>query len=275
VDRSRADIGAWTRPWAAFGLEAALQHIAATGFESVGLMTANRPQTPARSSPVIGADDDPARIAEVERRVAASGLRPAIMMSSVRLSDPDKAVATQRRNIGVAQRMGCPFVHTGGSSRPEEHDAFFATVAAVQDDLARSGLRLLMKPHGGLSATAAQCLAVVRRIGSPYFGILWDPGNVWHYTGTAPEEGFAALAPHVRAVCLKDFPPEGHEGPVLPGRGRVDWRLLFTVLRDVGFAGPCLLETLPGTAPEEIDAAAVESRRFFADLLERVFGRAG
>jgi sugar phosphate isomerase/epimerase len=275
VDRSQVAIGAWTRPWAAFGLETALEHIAATGFESVGLMTANRPETPQRSSPVIEADDDAARIAEVERRVAASGLRPAIVMSSVRLQDPAKAVAVQRRNIGVARRMGCPFVHTGGASRPEEHETFYATVAAIQDDLARSGVRLLLKPHGGISATAADCLAVARRIDSPHFGILWDPGNVWHYTNTPPEEGFAELAPYVRAVCLKDFPPEGHEGQVLPGRGRVDWRHLFTVLRDAGFSGPCLFETLPGTTLEELAGAAVESRRFFDDLCDSIFSPAG
>ena len=33
-------IGAWTRPWSPFGLEAALEHIRGCGFGALGLMTA-------------------------------------------------------------------------------------------------------------------------------------------------------------------------------------------------------------------------------------------
>ena len=38
------------------------------------------------------------------------------------------------------------------------------------------------------------------------------------------------------------------------------------LLRDHGFSGPCLIETLPGDTVEEIDAAAVATRRHFEAL---------
>ena len=55
---------------------------------------------------------------------------------------------------------------------------------------------------------------------------------------------------------------------VRPGLGIVDWRYQFGVLRDHGFAGPCLFETLPGATIEEIDAAAIAARCHFEDLFE-------
>ncbi|MGH2369634.1 MAG: TIM barrel protein, partial [Chloroflexota bacterium] len=132
------------------------------------------------------------------------------------------------------------------------------------------------------------CVAAARRVGSPHFGICWDPGNVWAYTKTPPEEDFAAVAPHVRAVCLKDSPrpdqdqPEGTERTgrwntgrswsVPPGLGRVNWRYQFGVLREHGFSGPCLIETLPGETIDAIDAAAVDTKRHFEDLFASLAG---
>jgi sugar phosphate isomerase/epimerase len=169
---------------------------------------------------------------------------------------------------------------TGGTSRPEEFETFFAAVRAVMDHAGQAGVQVLMKPHGGLSATAADCAAAARRIDSPHFGICWDPGNVYAYAKTPPEEGFPAVAPYVRAVCLKDSPPPDQEPParpmaggpgrswwVRPGLGIVDWRYQFGILRAHGFSGPCLFETLPGATLEEVDSAAVAARRHFKELL--------
>jgi sugar phosphate isomerase/epimerase len=261
IKNGALEIGAWTRPWAPFGLETALTHIKASGFETVALMTANRPAEPERSRYVIEPDDGEAHVAEVERLVRASGLRPLIVLVRSRPEDVAQSLATLRRGIAIARRLGAPYVQ-GGASRPEVREALA--------DFEAAGVQWLSKPHGGPTATAADCLALVREVDSPHFGILWDPGNVWHYTKTPPEEGFAPLAPHVRGMSLKDSPHPGQPSPVRPGLGRVDWRFHFTVLRDAGFAGPCLFETLPGTTPEEVDAAAVESRAYFQELIASV-----
>jgi hypothetical protein len=48
---------------------------------------------------------------------------------------------------------------------------------AVMDYAGEAGVEVVMKPHGGLSAMAADCVADVERIGSPHFGICCDPGR--------------------------------------------------------------------------------------------------
>lgn len=276
---ARLEVGTWTRPWTAFGLETALEHAKAIGFRDFGLMTAGLRPDGRGSRYVIEPDDDAAHVQRVGELVRASGLRLVILLTRSRFQRAEEAIPFMRQSIDQARQLGAGFLLTGGTSRAEEYEPFFITMRAVMGYAAAAGVVVVMKPHGGLSATAADCVAAVERIGSPHFGICWDPGNVWAYSKTPPEEGFAAVAPYVRAVCLKDSPRPGQEGParagvwnpggswlVRPGLGRVDWRLHFTVLRDAGFAGPCLFETLPGESVAAIDAAAVETRAYFEDL---------
>ncbi|MBI3973436.1 MAG: sugar phosphate isomerase/epimerase [Chloroflexi bacterium] len=276
---ARLEVGTWTRPWTAFGLEAAIEHAKATGFRDFGLMTAGLRPDGRGSRYVIEPEHDDAHVNRVGELVRASGLRLAIVLIRTRLHTIEEAIASMRRSIGRARQLGARFLLSAGTSRSEDYETFFAAMRGVMDHAGEAGVDIVMKPHGGLSATAADCVAACERIDSPHFGICWDPGNVWAYTKTPPEEGFAAVAPYVRAVCLKDSPRPDQERParvgvwnpggswsVRPGLGRVDWRYHFTVLRDHGFSGPCLIETLPGDTLEEIDAAAVATRRYFEDL---------
>lgn len=231
-------------------------------------MTANRPDDPDRPRHVIQPEDDDAHVAEVEQLLRRSGLRTAIVLLRANFAGGPEVVEVMRRGIEIARRFGASYVMTGsgGATRPEHYERFYATAAAVLADLGNANIGWLIKPHGGLTATAADCLAAVRQVGSPRFGVCWDPANVWHYTNTPPDEGFAGVAPYVRAVCLKDYAQPGQERPVRPGLGGVDWRYHFTVLRDHGFSGPCLIETLPGETVAAINAAAVDTRRYFEDL---------
>jgi sugar phosphate isomerase/epimerase len=258
--------GAWTRPWAPFGLKTALEHIKATGFDTVALMNAVRPETPDRPRFIIEPSDSDEYVAGVEQLVRESGLRTELVLVRAPTAGEPEAGEAMRRGIGIARRMGASYIMSGAASKPEHYENFYATAEAIRGDLEQAGIGWLVKPHGGQTATAKDCLEIVRRVASPRFGICWDPGNVWHYMQTPPEEGFAELAPYVRAICLKDSPRPDQEGRVLPGTGRVDWNLHLKVLRDVGFDGPALFEALPGDTPEEVDAAAVASRRYFEQL---------
>ena len=92
-------------------------------------------------------------------------------------------------------------------------------------------------------------------IPSPSFGLNYDPSHlVWqHMDPVAPLREFADRIFHVHAkdcridrerlddVGILATPLEYHT-PKLPGLGDVDWSRFFSVLSDIGYAGPVCIE---------------------------------
>jgi len=87
----------------------------------------------------------------------------------------------------------------------------------------------------------------VKRIVSDRLKICWDAGNVSFYEGIYPDPDLPDLAPHVKAICLKDhlglrgdpnFPP--------PGQGQIVHEQMFRTLFSAGFNGPMAVERVDG-----------------------------
>jgi sugar phosphate isomerase/epimerase len=92
-------------------------------------------------------------------------------------------------------------------------------------------------------------------IPSKSFGLNYDPSHlVWqHMDPVAPLREFADRIFHVHAKdCRVDCErladvgilatPLSYHTPKLPGLGDVDWGRFFSVLTDVGYAGPVCIE---------------------------------
>ena len=94
--------------------------------------------------------------------------------------------------------------------------------------------------------------------------------------GIHPDPDLPDLAPHVRAVCVKDHRGLRAEGnfPV-PGTGQVDHDLLFRTLFAAGFRGPISVERVDGTedaaamTAEVIDERIARARAHLLPILER------
>jgi sugar phosphate isomerase/epimerase len=159
--------------------------------------------------------------------------------------------------------------------------AFYAALEKAVRHAEAIKVTIALKPHTGITATAKDCLNVVRRIVSDRLKICWDAGNVSFYEGIYPDPDLPDLAPHVKAVCIKDHLGGRAEAnfPV-PGTGQIDHELMFRTLYDAGFDGPLVVERVDGRegtaklSPETVDERVAAAFGNMKRLLDR-FAPAG
>jgi sugar phosphate isomerase/epimerase len=152
---------------------------------------------------------------------------------------------------------------------------FYAGLEQAVRHAEQIGVTIALKPHTGITARAKDCMQVVQRIVSPRLQICWDAGNVSFYEGIYPDPDLPDLAPHVKAVCIKDHLGlrSEHNFPV-PGQGQVDHEEMFKILFSAGFDGPMGIERVDGrggkVGPDQIDERLAAARAYLAPLLDRI-----
>ncbi len=263
------DLGCFTRPWSEHSLEDALAGIAAAGYERVGLpsLTPGGPLLPSNVT-----DDD---IAQLDARLKSYGLIPEVAFGNPDVNLPPKKAAAQfRREMEYARSLGLRYLVLTGTDDESTYETWFRTLERSLNPARKLGLVLLLKPHGGLSALADDLLRAVARLPHPNFGLCYDPGNIYYYTGRRAKDELPKVARHVRAMCIKDE-IGGKDGQVMitPGTGLVDFRRIFSILAEAGFSGPCWVECVGGRTLEEINQEAKKARVFVTRVVEAV-GRA-
>ncbi len=113
-----------------------------------------------------------------------------------------------------------------------------------------------------LSNTVEQALGLVRRVGDPALGILYDT----HHAHIEEEDISLAIrgaGSDIRHVHLS----ENHRGA--PGSGLVDWKTTFRALKDIGYDGWLVIESFSRLTPEW--APALRVWRNFAASPEEVY----
>lgn len=255
------DLGCWTRPWWDFTLQEALRGIAAAGFPIVGL-------APFDDGPVFSADSTEEEIARLKAAVESHGLVPQAVFGNPDLSrELEEAVSLFQREIERVQWLGLPYIVLLGTADEDQYEKWYSAVERCLDFAGERGVMLLLKPHGGLSALAGDLLRAVERFDHPNFGVCYDPGNIYYYTGEKAEQDLPTVVEHVRAMCIKDEVGGKHgEVMITPGVGLVDFERIFSILQDAGFSGPCWLECVGATSLEDINAEAKKAREFVLEV---------
>jgi sugar phosphate isomerase/epimerase len=161
----------------------------------------------------------------------------------------------------------------------EEVSRFYAGLEKAIRHAESVRVVIALKPHTGITARAKDCMEVMKRFRSPYFSIAWDAGNVSFYEGIYPDPDLAALAPNVKAVCIKDhLGLRGDANFPVPGQGQVDHDEMFRTLFSAGFNGPMAIERLDGRTekripPEVVDERLKAARDYLVPLLDRITGQ--
>lgn len=261
------------RPWAKLPLRRALQGIRTAGYDAVALPVHG-------VSALITPDTLGVRAREVAAIIADHALDLVILSHAADLDRDDAAaLATLRRQLDHCARLGVGTLVDMGCPELAHGDRYLRLMSAAAPYAAAHGVTIAVKPHGGLTRTAADTMAVVERVGHDAFRVCWDPGNLVHYGGEPPGRGLAELAPHIAAVGVRDHPVRGRHRvaaggmppPITPGDGIVDFVELFRILGSHGFTGPSAVESVTklGTA-EALDSEAERARR---NLLDAAAGR--
>ena len=257
-------IACTVRPWAQFPLDRALRGIRTAGFDAVALPVHGVTE-------VITPDTSAAEAAEVGDQIAGHGLTVSVLSHSAALDrTDDEALAALRRQIEHCARLGVRVLVDMSCTEPAEYERYLRLMRAGAPYAAEYGVTIAVKPHGGLTRTAADLLAVVERVDHEAYRICWDPGNLVHYGGEPPARGLAEVAPWIVAVGARDHPARGigrgattggMPPAITPGDGIVDFAGLYRTLREHGFTGPSAVESVTrlGTV-EALDDEAARAR---------------
>ena len=136
----------------------------------------------------------------------------------------------------------------GDSVSSDEPPTWVVEALACAAECAEAnGMRLLIEPEPICWADSGTATArLIERVGSPALGVNYDPANTAWALRREPLDEFAALAPLIANVHVKDQldAPRGSGRPtwVVPGEGMMDYRRHFAALKQIGYDGPISLE---------------------------------
>ncbi|MDP9170463.1 MAG: sugar phosphate isomerase/epimerase [Acidobacteriota bacterium] len=213
---------------------------------------------------------------EVERIAAAQAVEiTALSPGLFKLTEDEKAFARQMSEVYPraaewAHRWNLPALIVFGFRKPgaTEENAAARPLEPVPNKVVEwlsrageqaqsDGLLLMIEPEPICWAdTARATAALIERSNARALRINYDPGNVAWFEQRDPIHEFAAAAPWIANVHVKDLLPlePGASRPtfVPAGEGIIDYTAHFRALRDAGYKGPISLEPHMDGNPETI-----------------------
>ncbi|MGW5636742.1 sugar phosphate isomerase/epimerase family protein [Streptomyces sp. NPDC003832] len=154
---------------------------------------------------------------------------------------PDAPVVEEIRTlIDLAVDLGAGYVRVfpGGQDSPsaEEADATAARrLGTAAEYAAGAGVRILLETHDS-HRTGAAAIRVLGPVGHRQVGALWDVMHTW-LGGEQPSESYAALAPHLGYVQVKDIASASDTTPLPLGAGVLPLAECVEVLSRHGWDG--------------------------------------
>jgi sugar phosphate isomerase/epimerase len=266
---TRFEIGHLTLPWGAFPLERALQGIARSGCRYMGFGPRHAGQA------TIPVEAPAAEMARLAGQARAMALEPRLMFSGIAIEAPG-AVAAHLRRIEQAAAGKIPYLLTFGSTKPGQRDVWIRNLRELAPPAHAAGVTLLIKPHGGNTATGKDCAGIVADVAHPALKICYDAGNVLDYQDVDPIADLRACASEVYCFCIKDHRNTPKDQDCGPGFGEIDHYKLLAPVAQTGRAMPLLCENIfeplldRPKAPEGIDVLARRAREFLETVTRGV-----
>ena len=259
-------IACMTLPYAQFPMWRALEGIARAGYQFVAWGTTHM-EAPGDRRPALAVDAPPVEARRLAARCRDLGLQPVMMFSTVQLEEPTAADAHLHR-IEQAAAAGIPCLLTFGRTKPGEYDRFLDNLKKMAPAARRQGVTVVIKQHGGNTATGRNCARIVDEVGDEGLRICYDAGNVMDYEHQDPIPDIQQCWQKVRAFCIKDHRYTPRNQDCGPGLGEIDhYKLLMPVARtglDMPLACENIFEPIvprPAQA-EAVDALARRAREF-------------
>jgi sugar phosphate isomerase/epimerase len=270
-------IACMTLPYSAFPLERALGGIKAAGYRYVAWGTSHK-EAGGKSVPVLAADAPVEQARELGKRCRDLGLEPLMMFSGIYPEAKNHADVMKSR-IRQAAAAGIGQVLTFGNTRGGDRKLWIEQFKALGPIARDQGVLLVVKPHGGLTASGVKCIEIVRDVADDGVKACYDAGNVMDYLkidAAATLADFKQAAAEVRSFCIKDHRTFPRDEDCGPGLGEIDH---YRLLHPVAFTGRTLplccenisAPVLPRPAtPEGVDALARRAREFLEMVIQGV-----
>ncbi len=175
----------------------------------------------------------------------------------------EKQLALVRTWVDNAAELDAPVIRIFAGTVPKgdsEDRAVARAIEGIKASLpyaAERGVTLALENHGGITATPAQILKLVKAVDGPNFGVNLDTGN---FRGEDPYADLAELAPYAVNVQVKtEISRKGKP------KEEADLAKVVGVLRDARYSGYVVLEY---EAPEDPMAAIPRHLKTLRKLIE-------
>ncbi|MFF8903537.1 sugar phosphate isomerase/epimerase family protein [Streptomyces olivaceoviridis] len=167
----------------------------------------------------------PAQRAETAALFRDAGVEVLGLAGYARVAAPgdDAPVLAEIRDLlRLAHDLGAPFVRVFPGADPdrphEESDVIAARrLGTAAEDAAALGVRILLETHDS-HRTGADAIRILGPVGHRQVGALWDVMHTW-LGGEQPSDTYAALAPHLGYVQVKDIASAEDTTPLPLGAG--------------------------------------------------------
>ena len=269
--RTVFQLACMTLPYAQFSLDRALSGIKAAGYGYVAWGVTHKDDQ-GRPQPALKVDAATAEARQLAGRCRDIGLEPVMMFSTVQLESPNARDAHLRR-IDQAAAARIPFLLTFGKTTSGQYSMFIDTLKVIAPRAKQSGVMVLIKQHGGNTATGADCARIVREVGDEGLKVCYDAGNVLDYEKRDPIADIQTCWRDIRAFNIKDHRITPKNEDCGPGFGEIDhFKLLAPVMR-TGLTIPLTFENIfeplvpRPSAPEGVDVLARRSREYIETVL--------
>lgn len=260
------EIGCFNRPFTKWSFEDALKAIKSAGYRTTGLLTRTKDE------PFIAASATPEYLAGLRKRLADSGLKANMGALNSRHNIPlEESIAELHKQIDNAHFLSLRYIMSFGADKAEEFDHYVKVMRDAADYAQEKKIRLVMKPHGGISGASGEILRVIDQVAHKNFSIWYDAGNIIYYTGKDPVAEIAPIAKHISGFCAKDCGAPRGDVMIQFGTGKVDFTTVFKALKAGGFNGPVMVEGVKvGDTAEATSANASANRQFLEDVLKNL-----
>ncbi|MEU8850537.1 sugar phosphate isomerase/epimerase family protein [Streptomyces sp. NPDC048564] len=185
----------------------------------------------------------PAERADVAAEFKAAGIELLGLAGYTRVAAPgdDGPVIEEMRTlVDLAHDLGAPHVRVFPGADPEQSPQSADAIAArrlgtAAQHAADMGVRILLETHDS-HRTAADSIRVLGLVGHRHVGSLWDVMHTW-LGGEQPSESYAALAPYLGYVQVKDIASADDTTPLPLGTGVLPLAECVEVLSRHGWDG--------------------------------------
>ncbi len=255
--------GCFNRPWVKnWNYDETLDSIKAAGYKSTGLLTKTKDDV------FIASEATPEYLAQLKKKIAARGLK--VNMGALRTKNElplPEQIKDLRKQIDNGKFMGVETLLTFGVDKAEHYENYYKLMADGAAYAQERGVKVVLKPHGGGSGASEEILRCMAKVKHPNFKIWYDAGNIIYYTGKDPLEQLKPIAQYVTGFCAKDCASQKSDVFIQFGKGKVDFRGVFTELKKAGFNGPVMVECCELSDKLETVTANARANREFLEKL--------
>jgi len=242
MDTSR--ISACSYPLREKDLDYALKVLAESGFKKVDLLG---------RVPHFSATDPAYSMDEMGRLLEKHGLTLANIgsycgqgFSAATEEERATAVDEMRKTLDAAKQFGARSIRiVPGDGKRASIDAvvpYFKEAAEYSEKL--GGIYMGIENHGGeISGNPEACAEISAKVGSPYFGVLYEPANLMD----ADEDykpAFETFKDYIVHIHIKDgvYNADGKWERTMLGEGVIDIHWVWDKMESIGFDGDYALE---------------------------------